>query len=67
MATTVKKCTLVNPESGKKIPSAIVFRDKLRITVKPEGTDLEIFLSRGDDSIPYRGLFQGQYFTVHLD
>ena len=58
---------LVNPESGQKIQADILFKDKLRITVQPMGTNYEIFLSRGDSAIPYRGRFQGQYFTVHLD
>lgn len=66
-AMSAKRCTLVMPETGKKIPAEIIFKDKLRITVKPEGTDFEIFLSRGDNTIPYRGRFQGQYFTVHLE
>lgn len=66
-ATTVKKCTLVNPESGETFPADILSRDKTRLTVRPTGTKYEIFLVRGDAGIPYRGLFQGQYYTVHLD
>ena len=67
MATTVKKCTLVNPESGETFPADILSRDKTRLTVRPTGTKYEIFLVRGDVGIPYRGSFQGRYYTVHLD
>lgn len=65
MAT--KKCTLVNPETGNKYQADILSKDKLKLTVRPIGTKYEIFLVRGDATIPYRGRFQGQYYTVHLD
>lgn len=68
MATiTAKKCTLVNPETGDRYPADIVSRDKMRLTVRPSGSKVEIFLVRGDVGIPYRGRFQGRYYTVHLD
>jgi len=67
MATALKKCTLVNPESGEKFSADILSRDKTRLTVRPAGTKYEIFLARGDVGIPYRGRFQGRYYTVHLD
>ena len=68
MATiTAKKCTLVNPETGEGYPADIVSRDKTRLTVRPVGSNVEIFLVRGDVGIPYRGRFYGRYYTVHLD
>jgi hypothetical protein len=60
----LKKCDLIHPETGKKIPAQVIQKDKLRMTVRPEGTKFDIFLVRGDASIPYRGRFRGQYFTV---
>lgn len=42
----------------------VLQQDKLRMTVRPDGTKIEIFLVRGDTNIPYRGRFKGQYFTV---
>lgn len=67
MATASKKCTLVNPETGETFPADILSKDKLKLTVRPSGTKFEIFLVRGDAGIPYRGNFQGRYYTVHLD
>lgn len=62
-----KKCTLVNPETGKSCQADILSKDKLKITVRPTGSTQEISLFRGDTTIPYRGSLYGQYFTVHLD
>lgn len=59
-----KKCELIHPETGKKILAEVVLKEKLRMTVRPEGTQIEIFLVRGDAGIPYRGRYKGQYFTV---
>jgi hypothetical protein len=59
-----KKCTLIHPETGQKIPADILSKDKLKMTVRPEGTRIEIFLVRGDPGIPYRGRYRTQYFTV---
>lgn len=59
-----KKCELIHPETGKKMLAEILQKDKLRLTVRPDGTKVEIFLVRGDVSIPYRGRYRGQYFTV---
>lgn len=61
------KCTLVHPETGQTLPADIVSKDKMRLTVRPTGTKHEIFLVRADETIPYRGNYRGQYFTVHLD
>lgn len=60
----LKKCELIHPETGMKIPAEVLLREKLRMTVRPEGTKIEIFLVRGDIGIPYRGRYKGQYFTV---
>ena len=59
-----KKCELIHPETGKKVLAEVLQQDKLRMTVRPDGTKIEIFLVRGDASIPYRGRHNGQYFTV---
>jgi hypothetical protein len=64
---SIKKCVLTHPESGKQMPAEILQQDSLRITVRPDGTSHEVFLVRGDSSIPYRGKFKGQYFTVVTD
>lgn len=61
------KCTLVHPETGHKVPADIVMKEKNRMTVRPQGTKIEIFMVRGDETIPYRGAFNGHYFTVHID
>jgi hypothetical protein len=61
------KCQLVHPETGQSVPADILSRDKMRLTVRPSGTKHEIFLVRADETIPYRGNFMGQYYTVHLD
>jgi hypothetical protein len=61
------KCTLVHPETGQTIPADILNRDKTKMTVRPQGTKIEIFMVRADETIPYRGAHNGQYFTVHLD
>ena len=61
------KCTLVHPETGNKIPADILSKDKTRMTVRPQGTKVEIFMVRGDETMPYRGAFNGHYFTVHID
>ena len=49
---------------AKKVIAEVLQKDKLRMTVRPDGTKIEIFLVRGDTSIPYRGRHKGQYFTV---
>lgn len=59
-----KKCDLIHPETGKKVSAEILLKEKLRMSVRPDGTKFEIFLVRGDTNIPYRGKFRGQYFTV---
>ena len=61
------KCTLVHPETGQKVPADIVMKEKTRMTVRPQGTKIEIFMVRGDETIPYRGAYNGHYFTVHID
>lgn len=61
------KCTLVHPETGQQISADILQKDKFKMTVRPQGTKIEIFLVRGDNTIPYRGAHNGQYFTVHMD
>ena len=61
------KCILMHPETGHSIPADILSRDKMRMTVRPQGTKIEINMVRADETIPYRGAFNGQYFTVHLD
>ena len=61
------KCTLVHPESGHMISADILSRDKTKMTVRPQGTKIEIFMVRADETIPYRGAHNGQYFTVHMD
>jgi hypothetical protein len=65
--TNKTKCTLVHPETGQKISADILTRDKTKLTVRPQGTKIEIFMVRADETIPYRGAHNGQYFTVHLD
>lgn len=62
-----KKCVLVHPETGKKFTADIVSRDKMRLVVRPENSKVEIMLVRGDEKIPYRGRFRGQYYTVQLN
>lgn len=62
-----KKCVLIHPDSGKKYNADIISKDKMRLIVKPEGTKVEIMLVRGDETIPYRGRFHGQYYTVQLN
>ena len=62
-----KKCVLVHPETGKKFTADIVSRDKMRLVVRPENSKIEIMLVRGDETIPYRGRFRGQYYTVQLN
>jgi hypothetical protein len=61
------KCTLVHPETGQTITADILSKDKTKMTVRPQGTKIEIFMVRADETIPYRGAHNGQYFTVHLD
>lgn len=61
------KCILMHPETGHSIPADILSKDKMRMTVRPQGTKIEINMVRADETIPYRGAFNGQYFTVHLD
>jgi hypothetical protein len=41
--TNIKsKCTLIHPESGRKISADIISKDKTRLTVRPVGTKVEI-------------------------
>jgi hypothetical protein len=61
------KCTLVHPESGQKVLADILSKDDIRMTVRPQGTKIEIFMVRADKTIPYRGSYNGQYFTAHID
>lgn len=60
-------CILIHPETGNKVHADILSKDKTRMTVRPKGTKVEIFMVRGDETIPYRGAFNGHYFTVHID
>lgn len=62
-----RKCFLNHPETGKQIPAEILNQEKLRIVVRPVGTEFEVFLMRGTTGIPYRGTFKGQNFTVQAD
>jgi hypothetical protein len=61
------RCLLVNPETGQSYPADIISKDKMRLTVRPQGTKIEIFMVRGDETIPYRGQLNGRYYTVRLD
>jgi hypothetical protein len=61
-----KKCVLVHPDTGQKYSAEIISKEKTRLIVKPEGTKIEIMLVRGDETIPYRGRFKGQYYTVQI-
>ena len=61
------RCLLINPETGEKYPADILSKDKMRLVVRPEGTKIEIFMVRGDTTIPYRGQVNGKYYTVRLD
>lgn len=62
-----KKCVLIHPDSGKKYTADIIAKEKMRLIVRPENSKFEILLVRGDETIPYRGRFKGQYYTVQLD
>jgi hypothetical protein len=61
------KCTLVYPETGQTISADILSKDNTRMTVRPQGTKIEIFMVRADETIPYRGEFNGRYFTARID
>jgi hypothetical protein len=61
------KCTLVHPETGQKISADILSKDKTKMTVRPQGTKIELFMVRADETIPYRGAYNGHYFTAHID
>jgi hypothetical protein len=61
------KCTLIHPETGQTVTADILSKDKNKMTVRPTGTKVEIFMVRADETIPYRGAFNGQYFTAHIN
>lgn len=60
------KVTLIHPETGQSVTADIISKDKTKMTVRPTGTKVEIFMVRADETIPYRGAYNGQYFTAHI-